>query len=674
MTQNTCIEDTLKRLDWLEDYSELTANVKDQIRTLRMHLRFLKTFLVSAAKLSIDDMNDLKGLMSHVQELVQNARDGLPSLCDNAEGENTAVNLEKLMMSGWVQEIKKLIPKITTYYNYLSQLETTMNNECRVEHVNSLLKNLTDLLTYKTHLTDSTIQQIEALEVKFRFLRNFVWFSSINCIKHPKIQDLLALIEVVTSAVACLSFHYLFQAEIDEDMEKKMKAKFSQVLWTIELIGPGMKDAYINGLKDLPSQLDSSSTMVNELTMGLLRSFLDDVEELLRYKSSLEASAEVQLRNLREELKFLIAFLMDHPRQDDILAHIEAVARKTAPVIHLLLVSKKDDGAINEVDLYQLHDLLNEINLVKKEMRKVCPDPSESMRSNFPKMKNTSVLIDFVLEALTEVLNYKTESIALVRHQVKIAEAELVCLKFLLHDKVLELNANEEHKEEEDLQMAVTYVVHEAKHAIGSFIMRERPLWYCMLQLSDAIKEIRSVNHKLSAPFGETVEIGVDTGAQSSDSLSSVSTIPVYKMEVSGEDKNTEAEELKRRLTTGSTRLTVISAVVMSKQNVTFVREVFYDRIIVGHFQVCAWINVRQEYDKRALLIDILIRIVKDAKFARSVNRLSEEGAAEEMDNRLQKVRYLIVLDNTLATGSWDTISGCFPNNNNGSRILLISF
>ncbi|CAN4118533.1 unnamed protein product [Withania somnifera] len=621
MTQNTCIEDTLKRLDWLEDYSELTANVKDQISTLRMHLRFLKTCL-----------------MSHVQDLVQNARNGLPPLCDNTEDDNTAANLEKLM-SGWVQEIKKLIPKITTYYIYLSQMETNMNNECRVELINSLLKNLTDLLKYKTDLTDSFIQQIGALEMKFRFLKNFVWFSSINCIKHQKIQDLLALIEVVASTVACLSLQCLFEAEIDGDTEKQMKEKFSQILWTIELIEPGMRDAYMNGLKDLPSGLDNCSSMENEVAMEFLRCFLDDVEELLRCNSSLKASAEIQLQNLREELKFLIAFLMDQPNQDDILKHTEAVARKTAPMIHLLLVSTMDDSVINEVDLYQLHDLLNEINLVKKEMRKVCSDPSDSMGSNFPKMKNTLVLIDVVLEALTEVLNYKTESIALVRHQVKLAESELVSLKFLFHDKVLELKVNEEHKEEEDLQMAVTDVVHEAKHAIGSFIIRERPLWYCMLQLSDAIKKIRTVNYKLCAPFGETVEIGVDTGPQSSDSLSSVSTIPVYKMEVSGEDKNTEAEELKRSLTTGSPRLTVISAVVTAKQNITFLRGVFYDRIIVGHFHVCIWINVRQEYDKRALLIDILIRIVKDANFARSVNRLSDEEAAKEMDNLLQKVR-----------------------------------
>ncbi|XP_049342618.1 putative late blight resistance protein homolog R1B-23 [Solanum verrucosum] len=660
MSQNASIEDTLKRLDWLEDYSELNANAKDQIRTLRMHLRFLKMFLVSVAKLSAEDMNDF---MSRVQKSVQNVRDGL---CD----ENRAVNLEKLI-SGLVQEIKELIPDITKYYIDLSQLETTMSNGCRVELVNSLLKNLMDLIKYKTGLTVVSLQQIEALEVKFRFLRNFVWFSSINCINHPNIQDLLALIEVVSSTVACLSFQCLFEDEIDEDMEKKMKAKFSQVLWTIELIRPGMRDAYINSLKDLPSRLDSNSTMVNEVVMGFLRSFLDDVEELLRYKSILNASAEIQLQNLREELKFLIALLMDHAMQDDILAHTEAVARKTAPVIHLLLVSTKDDGAINEVVLYELHDLLNEINLVKKEMRKACPDPSESMRSNFPMKKNASVLIDFVLRALTEILSYKTESIALVRHQVKIAEAELVCLKILLDDKLLELEANEE----EDLQMAVTDVVHEAKHAIGSFIIRERPLWYCMLQLSDAIKKIRSVNHKLSAPFGETVEIGVDADAQSSDSLSSVSTIQVYKMEVTGEDRNTEAEELKRRLNTGSARLAVISVVVTSKQNVTFVREeVFYDRTTVGHFQVCAWINVRQEDDKRALLIDILIRIVKDAEFARSVNQLSEKEAAKEMDKCLQKVRYLIVLDNTLSTGTWDTISGCFQNNNNGSRILFISF
>ncbi|KAH6791414.1 hypothetical protein C2S51_006420 [Perilla frutescens var. frutescens] len=97
----------------------------------------------------------------------------------------------------------------------------------------------------------------------------------------------------------------------------------------------------------------------------------------------------------------------------------------------------------------------------------------------------------------------------------------------------------------------------------------------------------------------------------------------------------------------------------------TLVRNVYANIITMDHFDVHAWASVTQKYSARGILIDLLVS-------------LKQKGASEtvqELGETLRKVlynrRYLIVLDDVWDVEIWDEIQLYFPDNNNGSRIVL---
>ncbi|KAM3288631.1 putative late blight resistance protein R1B-11 [Capsicum chacoense] len=315
-------------------------------------------------------------------------------------------------------------------------------------------------------------------------------------------------------------------------MDTIMETKFSQVLLTIHLIEPELRYAYFRSLKlSLPSQLKANIPMV--VAIGFLCCFHNDLKEFLSPKAYLMASARDHVCNLCEELNFVIAFLRDPRKMDDgkrsedLLAHTKTVATKTAHVIVLLLVRSKNEDDASQASSSVFFDLLNETDFIKKEMiTGKYLDLWKSIRSNLIPKVNSLGLIDFLLGIINVVLDNKNDSIAFVSHQLEIVKTELLSLRSLLCVN--------------DLKTEITDVVHEAKHAIGSIIIRESPCWHCMLQLSNVIIKIQSVNNKVASHFvsDQIHEIGVGTSAQKSDSSSEVHMPPV-KSEI-----ETEATEV----------------------------------------------------------------------------------------------------------------------------------
>ncbi|KAF3619685.1 hypothetical protein FXO38_32775 [Capsicum annuum] len=323
MAKYMCADDTLRYFEWLENYRKLADPAT--INVLKMCLRFLKVFLVAAEKLPTEQ----KDLISYVQVWVQNTGKAIQSLCANAVEESKVTEV-------WHGKIEYLTSKISTSSRSVLQLGARVSTGCLVELIDSVLNNLNDLLGPETKQPiDSTKKQIEVLEAKFRFLRNFAWFSSQSCIEHHKLEDLLRIIEVVATTVACVLFQWLF-----EDMDTIMETKFSQVLVTIQLIEPELRYAYFRSLKlSLPSRLKENIPMV--VSIGFLCCFHNDLKELLSPKAYLMASARDHMCNLCEELNFVIAFLRDVQKMDDSKS-VEDLLEHTKGTINVVLDNKND--------------------------------------------------------------------------------------------------------------------------------------------------------------------------------------------------------------------------------------------------------------------------------------------------------------------------------------------
>ncbi|KAL2533793.1 Disease resistance RPP8-like protein 3 [Abeliophyllum distichum] len=100
----------------------------------------------------------------------------------------------------------------------------------------------------------------------------------------------------------------------------------------------------------------------------------------------------------------------------------------------------------------------------------------------------------------------------------------------------------------------------------------------------------------------------------------------------------------------------------------TLTRKVYDDGFSVYHFHIRAWVTVSQDYNERELLLKLLDSMKKATDMVRGK---SFEQLAEYLYKTLKGMRYLIVLDDMWDTKVWDKVKRSFPNDKNGSRIIV---
>ncbi|KAK1400793.1 NB-ARC domain-containing protein [Heracleum sosnowskyi] len=132
----------------------------------------------------------------------------------------------------------------------------------------------------------------------------------------------------------------------------------------------------------------------------------------------------------------------------------------------------------------------------------------------------------------------------------------------------------------------------------------------------------------------------------------------------------TEASNLLQQLACHTKKhLQVISIVGMAGLGkTTLATRLYNDPYVVSYFYVRAWVTCSQVYQKRDLLLSIL----------RSVSEITDEDCrmndtvlAHALYRALKGWRYLIVIDDIWSNKTWDDLKRCFPNDNNGSKIML---
>ncbi|XP_019179200.1 PREDICTED: putative late blight resistance protein homolog R1A-4 [Ipomoea nil] len=128
---------------------------------------------------------------------------------------------------------------------------------------------------------------------------------------------------------------------------------------------------------------------------------------------------------------------------------------------------------------------------------------------------------------------------------------------------------------------------------------------------------------------------------------------------------NEEFKTIIDQLTQQSAKqLQVVSIVGMGGiGKTTLAHKVYEDPSISFHFDKQAWVTVSQESNEEQMLQCLI----------GCVNAPSNGNLAESLRKHLKDQRYLIVIDDIWSTTAWDSLQRCFPDDNNGSRILLTS-
>ncbi|XP_057775429.1 putative late blight resistance protein homolog R1B-16 [Salvia miltiorrhiza] len=126
-----------------------------------------------------------------------------------------------------------------------------------------------------------------------------------------------------------------------------------------------------------------------------------------------------------------------------------------------------------------------------------------------------------------------------------------------------------------------------------------------------------------------------------------------------------ELIQLLDELTGQQSNLQIISIVGMGGMGKTnLAKNIYSNQLIIERFDIRAWATVSQQYNAKQILQQLLSD--KDNSSNKKVDELGEQ-----LHKTLFGRRYLIILDDIWSVEAWDEVSHFFPNNRNGSRIVL---
>ncbi|KAL0341492.1 UNVERIFIED_CONTAM: putative late blight resistance proteinR1B-14 [Sesamum calycinum] len=95
----------------------------------------------------------------------------------------------------------------------------------------------------------------------------------------------------------------------------------------------------------------------------------------------------------------------------------------------------------------------------------------------------------------------------------------------------------------------------------------------------------------------------------------------------------------------------------------TLARNIFDHPYVIQHFDKRIWFTISQDYSVH----EILVRLLNDG----SDLEVSEAKLGERLYKSLFGERYLIVMDDVWSVEAWDALKLFFPNNRNGSRVMI---
>ncbi|KAL3501087.1 hypothetical protein ACH5RR_035536 [Cinchona calisaya] len=648
----TCVDSAIKQLSMLLDKPHLTSSMENQIKALLLELRFVKLFFSLLPKLKTADQMESNSVFCIAEATtLEEAGKGLYQAGYFAirgklvrDWERVASNLLKTV-NQFKPEFRRICVAVLLHSPLFHQEEEEFPI---LEFMDPVLVNLKRLVSSKAdHMITAppVKKQIVVLEKKLRFSRNFVDFSRRFCGRHEKFRDFLKLNQDWARNAACLSLLYWIDGmKVENSESQEMNSMLAEVVQKIMPYHhhPEVTKMYIEILK-ASEPPRSDALLMGEIVAG----FVDNFTESPDKKEFMADDIEI----LSEELIFLIAFVMDPPKKK--------LGREG---------ENANDAIISEVTSLipldcniSLHDFLEKISKIKTQVKKLYMDMPVLCDSNCP-ATNEVGFINFLLTNLEEMIECNPDFVLFAKHKIVKIHKELKSL--------MELRI--EFEELEDLWMQIVIVAYRAQNVIHSCSISDSPIWHHIMCLSDVLKEIETIKKRVGEIMKDQTSSNREICAETNCRGIQPSRITTSRIDEVVVGFNDEATEVIGLLTGGSKQLSIVSIVGTSGVGkTTLAKKVYNDQKIQLNFTKFAWCSVSQVYRVRDLLLDILrcIASVKDDHIC----KLNDDQLEELVKKCLMKQKYLIVMDDIWDTRAWNAINESFPENKNGSRILLTS-
>ncbi|KAL8056967.1 hypothetical protein ABFX02_04G153100 [Erythranthe guttata] len=241
--------------------------------------------------------------------------------------------------------------------------------------------------------------------------------------------------------------------------------------------------------------------------------------------------------------------------------------------------------------------------------------------------------------------------------QVKILESQIAAAAYAAED-VIESHVVDRIHAMEDAKRYSARLLRYLKKAVTTESDVVEGGSTSLIDLQTVIEEMDSIKKKV-------IEVKDDHNMQPTYSMRAIPSTPLITT-----DKNTmvgfdeQLLQLLDKLTGQRSNRQIIPIVGMAGIGKTTLAQNAYEHsLIVHHFDIRTWVTISQEYNARELLLQLLSMISSEVD--------NEDDEGQKLHKILWGRRYLIVIDDIWSVEAWEEVSRFFPDNNNGSRIVV---
>nr|AAT39957.1 Putative late blight resistance protein, identical [Solanum demissum]AAT66773.1 Putative late blight resistance protein, identical [Solanum demissum] len=636
----------LQSLQHVEDEwgLDMPESLEDVIKFLKREFTFLDFFLNLQ---SFIDLSYMLEIVHNVQALFHDAAIdfGRSSEIDQVVRVTNQLKV-KIQMTKLEIRSEYLLPKVNEDGNFVGSPEFV------IDLIDTVVMNLGDLL--KVYCSSSLLfvrgpnKEIRDVFKELKLLRNFVCFVTERSIEleGQHIDFFIHVLEVVSHA-AMIAWLYLPSNGNENQETNGLLSDHLQM--KIKPIDPSIRKIYIDVLQDL--RFEWRPIIPINHAADCVAGFVQALQHNLKALSVSNPNTH-QIADLQEMLNLLIANLsiqdLEFHLQDIDIVMIDS---------GILVYSLCENVVLGEVTI-DLPVMIERIkiliyNIIRKEFQ-----------SSLPRIHGLGY-VDFVLSNLKEFQDRYPDSLDFVKTQIQIIQAQLESVQ-----PFLRFVAEQQYNIHDKLQNSVALLTgkaYEVEYIVDVCVRKRVPDWCLMLWLLDISAEVAEMQQKkmfeddLVSPY----TIATDTFFK----LSELEKMPGIKEEIIGFED--EIKTLIDRLTRGSQELDIISIVGMPGAGKTTLANKLYScDSVVSHFHIRAYCHVAPVYSQRGLLLSLLAMLQVSIDGTSLLSKGTDE-LKDTLSRILHSKRYLILLDDVWDFKVGDDLTDCFPDDDNGSRILF---